>query len=238
MSNFSSVDSIHSFPSSSELLDFADFRATDRRKSRVWQTDLPFADSAGCEIWGSARSGADRCARMGQGIDASILTLLFSPRITSAQLCQDMIIHSFPSSSDLLDFADFRATDRRKSRVWQTDLPFTDSAGYGIWGSARSGADRGARMGRGIDASIPAPLFSPRITLAQLLQHMIRSTGPTCQRLADRSAVHGFRGIRNLGERAKRSGPRRSDGTWHRRLDSRAAFFTTYHACATVTAYD
>ena len=36
VSNFSSVDSIHSFPSSSDLLDFADFRATDRRKSRVW----------------------------------------------------------------------------------------------------------------------------------------------------------------------------------------------------------
>ena len=78
-------------------------------------------------------------------------------------------IHSFSSSSDLLDFADFRATDRRKSHVWQTDLPSADSVGYGIWGSARSGADRGARMGRGIDASIPAPLFSPRITLAQLL---------------------------------------------------------------------
>ena len=31
-------------------------------------------------------------------------------------------------------------------------------------------------------------------------------------RLADRSAVRGFRGIRNLGKRAKWSGPRRSDG--------------------------
>ena len=84
VSNFSSVDSIHSFPSSSDLLEFADFRATDHGKSRVWQTDLPFADSAGCEIWGSARSGADRGVRMGQGIDASIPAPLFSPRIASA----------------------------------------------------------------------------------------------------------------------------------------------------------
>ena len=84
VSNFSSVDSIHSFLSSSDLLDFADFRATDRRKSRVWQTDLPFADSAGYEIWGSARSGADRGVRTGQGIDASIPAPLFSPRIASA----------------------------------------------------------------------------------------------------------------------------------------------------------
>ena len=40
--------------------------------------------------------------------------------------------------------------------------------------------------------------------------------------------------MRNLGTRAKRGGPRRSDGTGHGRLDLRAAFFATYPVCITV----
>ena len=44
--------------------------------------------------------------------------------------------------------------------------------------------------------------------------------------------------MRNLGTRAKRSGPRCSDGTGHRRLDLRAAFFATYPVCITVPGYD
>ena len=36
--------------------------------------------------------------------------------------------------------------------------------------------------------------------------------------------------MRNLGARAKRGGPRRSDGTGHRRLDLRAAFFDDWGA--------
>ena len=57
-------------------------------------------------------------------------------------------------------------------------------------------------------------------------------------RLTDRSAVRGFRGMQNLGTRTKRGGPRRSDGTGHRRLDLRAAFFATYPVLITAPRYD